>query len=80
MAPKRKLEEGYSNNPHTIKARKRVADMTDEQKAVHKAKDKLRVAIRRALKALEATADFKNTSTANQQALSQSKRNEIEEK
>lgn len=78
MAPKRKHEGTYSSNPHTVKARRRVEAMSHEQKVVHHAKDRLRQAISRGLKALQATPEYTCASPVKKEKLITSKRNEIE--
>lgn len=80
MTPKRKRDGEYSTNPHTVKANKRVDAMTEAEKEVHKAKDKVNKAINRALKALRNTTEWTSASGAARTLLEKNCRDGVHQK
>ena len=63
---KRKREDEYSTNPHTIKARKRYSNMGPHEKAVHAAKTAERSALSKMKKKLKESAGWNEKSEEEQ--------------
>lgn len=80
MSGKRKQTGDYSTNPHTTKARNRVAKMTTQQREVHKARDKLTKATNRKLKDLRSSAEYITANAALQEILEKDCRDAINQK
>lgn len=80
MSGKRKQAGDYSTNPHTKKARDRVANMTAQQKEVHKARDRLTKAIGRKLKELRSSPEYISANAAVQEKLEKDCRDAINQK
>lgn len=80
LGEKRKAEDQYSTNPHTVRARKRLQQMGPHEKALQTAKSADQIAISRAQKKFKQSSEFERLNTVEQQDALASIRNEVLER
>jgi hypothetical protein len=74
---KRKPAEELSKNPHTKKARDRMANMNPIEAEIERAKNADRQAVTRALKALRTTSAYKNASREEKTGMEEKHKHDI---